>query len=66
MTFRRLGGEDTSRMAPSGGGVPQVDRALETVVWAINALTELQDNGPVVVLTPGGLVISGTVIPDWQ
>lgn len=45
---------------------PQVDRALETVVGAINASTELRDDGPGVVLTVGGLVISGTVIPDWQ
>ena len=48
------------------GDAPQVDRALETVVEAINALTELQDDGPGVVLTVGGLVVSGTVIPDWQ
>jgi len=52
-------------MAQSGG-VPQVDRALATVVGAINALTELQDDGPGVVLTLGGLVVGGTVIPDWQ
>jgi hypothetical protein len=52
-------------MAQSGG-VPQVDRALATVVGAINALTERQDEGPGVVLTLGGLVVSGTVIPDWQ
>ena len=49
-----------------GRGVPQVDRALEAVVGAINALTELPDGGPGVVLTLGGLVISGTIIPDWQ
>ncbi len=61
----RLDGEDDPRMAQSGG-VPQVDRALETVVGAINALTEPQDDGPGVVLTLGGLVISGTVISDWQ
>ena len=48
------------------GGVPQLDRALETVVGAINALTERQDDGPGVVLTVGGVVVSGTVIPDWQ
>jgi hypothetical protein len=48
------------------GGVPQVDRALETVVGAINALTERQDDGPGVVLTVGGLIVSGTIIPDWQ
>ena len=48
------------------GEAPQVDRALETVVGAINALTELRDDGPGVVLTVGGLVVSGTVIPDWQ
>jgi hypothetical protein len=52
-------------MAPRGG-VPQVDHALETVVAAINALPDRQDDGPGVVLTLGGLVISGTVIPDWQ
>jgi len=60
-----LGGEDNPRMAQSGG-VPQVDRALATVVGAINARTERQDDGPGVVLTLGGLVVSGTVIPDWQ
>jgi hypothetical protein len=52
-------------MAQSGS-VPQVDRALATVVGAINDLTEIQDDGPGVVLTLGGLVVSGTVIPDWQ
>jgi hypothetical protein len=52
-------------MAQSGD-VPRVDPALETVVAAINDLPEAQDDGPGVVLTLGGLVISGTVIPDWQ
>lgn len=42
------------------GGVPRVDRSLETVVGAIDALTEVQDEGPGVVLTLGGLVVSGT------
>jgi hypothetical protein len=46
--------------------VPQVDRALATIVGTINALPEIQDDGPGVVLTLGGLVVSGTVIPDWQ
>jgi hypothetical protein len=32
-------------------GVPQIDQALEAVVGAI---------------TLGGLVVSGTIIPDWQ
>jgi hypothetical protein len=62
---RRLDGEDNLSMAQSGG-VPQVDRALATVVGAIDALTERQDDGPGVVLTLGGVVVSGTVIPDWQ
>ena len=43
-----------------------VDRVLENVVEAINALAEPQDDGPGVVLTLGGVVISGTVVPDWQ
>jgi hypothetical protein len=47
-------------------GAPQVDQALEAMVGAINALTERQDGGPGVVLTLGGLVVSGTIIPDWQ
>src|SRR5947209_16309829 len=46
--------------------VPEVDQALEAVVGAINALTERQAGGPGVVLTLGGLVVSGTIIPDWQ
>ncbi len=46
--------------------VPKVDQALEAVVGAINALTERQAGGPGVVLTLGGLVVSGTIIPDWQ
>lgn len=46
--------------------MPRIDQALEAVVGAINALTERQDGGPSVVLTLGGLVISGTIIPDWQ
>ena len=49
-----------------GRGVPQIDQALEAVVGAIDALTERQDGGPGVVLTLGGLVVSGTIIPDWQ
>lgn len=52
-------------MAQSGG-MPQVDRALARVVGAIDALTERQDDGPGVVLALGGVVVSGTIIPDWQ
>src|ERR687889_112670 len=44
----------------------EVDRALEVVVSEINSLVERQDGGPPVVLTVGGLVISGMIIPDWQ
>jgi hypothetical protein len=47
-------------------GVPQIDQALEAVVGAIDALTEPQDGGPGVVLTLGGLVVNGTIIPAWQ
>ena len=49
-----------------GRDVPKIDPALEAVVGAIDALTELQEGGPAVVLTLGGLVVSGTVIPAWQ
>ena len=49
-----------------GSSIPQIDQALEVVVGVINALTDRQDGGPGVVLTLGGLVISGTIIPDWQ
>jgi hypothetical protein len=49
-----------------GQGMPQIDQALEAVVGAIDALTEPQDGGPSVVLTLGGLVVSGTIIPAWQ
>ena len=56
---------DNRGMAQSRG-VPQIDQALEAVVGAINALTERQDGGPGVVLTLGGLVVSGTITPDWQ
>jgi hypothetical protein len=49
-----------------GRDVPQIDQALEAVVGAIDALTERQDGGPGVVLTLGGLIVSGTIIPDWQ
>jgi len=45
---------------------PEIDRALEVVVSEINSLTERQDGGPGVVLTAGGLVLAGTIIPDWQ
>jgi hypothetical protein len=48
------------------GDAPQVDRALATVVRTIDDLTEIQADGPGVVLTLGGLLVSGTVIPDWQ
>ena len=51
-------------MVAPGRGVPQIDQALEAVVGAINALTEPQDGGPGVVLTLGGLVISGTIQQD--
>jgi hypothetical protein len=56
---------DNPSMA-QGRSIPQLDQALEVVVGAINALTDRQDGGPGVVLTLGGLVISGTIIPDWQ
>src|SRR5918911_1102713 len=49
-----------------GRSVPQIDQALEAVVGAIDALTEPQNGGPGVVLTLGGLVVSGTIIPAWQ
>ena len=49
-----------------GRDVPKIDPALEAVVGAIDALTEPQEGGPAVVLTLGGLVVSGTVIPAWQ
>ena len=47
-------------------GDTEIDRALEVVVSEINSLAERQDGGPGVVLTVGGLVIGGTIIPDWQ
>jgi hypothetical protein len=47
-------------------GDTEIDRALEDVVGEINRLVERQDGGPPVVLTVGGLVIGGTIIPDWQ
>jgi hypothetical protein len=47
-------------------GDTEIDRALEVVVGEINGLTERQDGGPPVVLTLGGLVLAGTIIPDWQ
>jgi hypothetical protein len=47
-------------------GDTEIDRALEVVVSEINGLAERQDGGPGVVLTVGGLVIGGTIIPDWQ
>ena len=47
-------------------GDTELDRALEILVAEINGLSEGQDGGPGVVLTVGGLVIGGTIIPDWQ
>jgi len=44
----------------------EIDRVLEIVVGEINSSSELQDGGPHVVLTLGGSVVSGTIIPDWQ
>src|SRR3954470_3167666 len=44
----------------------EIDRALEGVVGEINNLVERQDGGPPVMPTVGGLVIGGTIIPDWQ
>jgi hypothetical protein len=49
-----------------GRDVPQIDQALQAMVGTIDALTEPQDGGPGVVLTLAGLVVSGTIIPDWQ
>jgi hypothetical protein len=51
-------------MARSGGA--EIDRVLEIVVGEINSLAEPQGGGPPVVLTLGGSVVSGTIIPDWQ
>ncbi len=51
-------------MARSGGA--KIDRVLEIVVGEIDSLSERQDGGPPVVLTLGGSVVSGTIIPDWQ
>src|SRR3954453_22059536 len=51
-------------MARSRGA--EIDRVLEVVVAEINNLSELQDGGPPVVLTLGGSVVDGTIIPDWQ
>lgn len=51
-------------MAHDGG--TEVDRALEAVVGEINSLTKRQPGGPPIVLTLGGLIVSGTIIPDWQ
>src|SRR3954447_3453503 len=51
-------------MARSRGA--EIDRVLEIVVAEINNLSELQDGGPPVVLTLGGSVVDGTIIPDWQ
>jgi hypothetical protein len=44
----------------------EVDRALALLVGSINNLTDRQDSGPGVVLTVAGLVVTGTIIPDWQ
>ena len=44
----------------------QVEQARDAVGRAIHALPEPPDGGPGSVLTLGGLVISGTIIPDWQ
>jgi hypothetical protein len=49
-----------------GRDMPQIDQALQAVVRTIDALTEPQDGGPGVVLTLGGLVVNGTIIPSWQ
>ena len=44
----------------------EINRVLEIVVGEINSSSELQDGGPPVVLTLGGSVLSGTIIPDWH
>ena len=49
-----------------GKDVPRIDQALQAMVAAIDAVTERQASGPGVVLTLGGLVVSGTITPDWQ
>jgi hypothetical protein len=50
-------------MACNGG--TEIDRALEVLVSEINALRVRQDGGPTVLLTLGGLVVGGAIIPDW-
>lgn len=49
---------DREHLAPDG--------ALDLLVSAINSSRERVADGPGVVLTLGGLVVSGKIIPNWQ
>lgn len=42
------------------------DGTLAVLVDVVNSLSERQADGPSVILTLGGLIVSGVVIPSWQ
>ncbi|MHA6795053.1 hypothetical protein ACVGVM_16290 [Pseudonocardia bannensis] len=46
--------------------VPELDETLAALVEAIDTMTPPRSEGPGVILTLSGLVVSGRVIPRWQ
>jgi hypothetical protein len=50
----------------TGRDVPEIDEKLATLVEAIDRMSSAKNEGPGVILTLSGLVVSGRVIPQWQ
>jgi len=49
-----------------GRDVPEIDDALAILVEIIDKMSPPKSEGPGVILTLSGLVVSGRVIPHWQ
>jgi hypothetical protein len=50
----------------TGHDVPEIDETLATLVEVIDRMSSPKSEGPGVILTLRGLVVSGRVIPHWQ
>ena len=50
----------------TGGDVPEIDETLANLVEVIDRMSPPKSEGPGVILTLSGLVVSGRVIPHWQ
>ncbi|WP_214367076.1 hypothetical protein [Pseudonocardia sp. H11422] len=50
----------------TGRDVPEIDETLAILVEVIDKMSPPRSEGPGVILTLSGLVVSGRVIPRWQ